>query len=226
MAKYQHGLEQTNVTVLCTDVTLLGQLYTLHISYFMNVVMKHITKYETLTIHFSYSMRISCFIKMSRKNKSRNYLTFSVNVNPSAKCEKQKKEHETRKKWCEIPCYILFFFFFAFRNRLCVFRDKCIASLTVTVYLSTLVWDRIMLCYITCLYLSSNTLFCVKKKKPISLFKKNCIRIFWKKKKIRHWQQIQHFFIIKLLLISEARKIASYLPIFRLENSLLTVQCW
>ncbi len=35
--------------------------------YFANVFVKHTTKYETLTIHFLYFMRISCFINATKK---------------------------------------------------------------------------------------------------------------------------------------------------------------
>ncbi len=35
--------------------------------YFVNVIVKHTTKYETLTIHFSYFMRILCFTNAAKK---------------------------------------------------------------------------------------------------------------------------------------------------------------
>ncbi len=82
--------------------------------YFVSVFAKHTTKYKTLTIHFSYFTRISCFINTT-KNKLRNPLTFCVNAHSGAKCEEWKKWCETRKKW----------WFFLFRGHFC---NKCIAG--------------------------------------------------------------------------------------------------
>ncbi len=91
--------------------------------YFENVFAKHTTKYETLTVHFSYFMRISCSINATKKTtKSFDYLTFCANANPGVKCKKRKKGCEMGKKWREIPA--IHFLFFAFHDRFCVFCDK------------------------------------------------------------------------------------------------------
>ncbi len=77
--------------------------------YFASVSVKHTTKYETLIIHFSYFMQISCFIN-SQKNEPRNPLTFHTDANHGTKCKKWKKGCETQKKWRKIPHYTLFIF--------------------------------------------------------------------------------------------------------------------
>ncbi len=82
----------------------LGQLYTFCILRVFFV--KHITKYETLTIYF----RISCGFRvllLLRKNKLRNPLTFHMNANAGTKCCEMQK---TQKKGCKMqkPRYTLF----------------------------------------------------------------------------------------------------------------------
>ncbi len=59
---------------------------------------------------------------MPQKNKPQNPLGFPTNANPGAEYEKQ--ENGT---WREIPHFTLFIFRAHFR----IFRDKCIAGLTI-----------------------------------------------------------------------------------------------
>ncbi len=118
--------------------------------FFTNVFAKHATKYETLAIHFSYSMQISCF-NDAKKNKPQNPLTFRTNANPGTKCcemRKAKNRREMRKKWHEIPRYTLF----VFRDRFCIFHDKCIAGLTegsykciIELFIVFRVWGTLLL---------------------------------------------------------------------------------
>ncbi len=80
----------------------LGQLYTFCISHFTDISQmfsQNTAKYKTLTTHFSYFMRISCFINAAKKTTK--FFDFSREYRPSC---------EMRKKWCEIPCYTLFIF--------------------------------------------------------------------------------------------------------------------
>ncbi len=102
MAKYRRWLEWADVTMLRTDIMLLqlGRLYIFHISRVF--FTKHITKYETFTVHFSHSREFRVLL-MPGKNKPQNLLTFLVNADPGAKCEK-------RKKGPEIPHYTLVIF--------------------------------------------------------------------------------------------------------------------
>ncbi len=51
--------------VLVLSDALLGRLYTFRISRVF--LVKHTTKYVTLTIHFSHFMRISCFTNVAKK---------------------------------------------------------------------------------------------------------------------------------------------------------------
>ncbi len=77
--------------------------------YFANVFAKHITIYETLTIHFLYFMWIFVLL-MLRKNIPQNPLTFCANVNPGAKCRKRKKGRKMQKSWRKVSRYTLFCF--------------------------------------------------------------------------------------------------------------------
>ncbi len=63
------------------------------------------------------------------KNKLRNPLTFHMNANPGAKCKKRKNRMKHEKSDAKYPA--VDFLFFAFRDRFCVFCDKCIASLRI-----------------------------------------------------------------------------------------------
>ncbi len=114
-------------------------LYFAFHGYFANVFAEHITKYETLTIHFLHFMRISCFINaefhvlfMSWKNKPRNPSTFRANANPGVKCyemQKAKKEARNTKKVMQNTPSTIHFSFFAFHDCFCVFCGTCIPGL-------------------------------------------------------------------------------------------------
>ncbi len=41
--------------------------------YFANIFAKHTVKYKTLTIHFSYFMRILCFINAAKKETTKSF---------------------------------------------------------------------------------------------------------------------------------------------------------
>ncbi len=56
---------------------------------------------------------------MTQKNKLQNPLTFRVNVDPGAKCEKSEAKYAT-----------IHFSFFAFRECFRTLREKCIADLS------------------------------------------------------------------------------------------------
>ncbi len=68
--------KQKHFTLVWATVKLaIHFLYFTFWVYFTSVFVKHTTKYKTLTIQISYSMRNSCFINAAKK-LLRNYLTF------------------------------------------------------------------------------------------------------------------------------------------------------
>ncbi len=93
--------------------TCFGWLYTFHISYFASISQMFLQNTLWNMKHSIYTCRISCEFRvllMSHKNKPQNPLIFRAHAKPGAKCEKQKKGCETRKKLHKKPRYTVFVF--------------------------------------------------------------------------------------------------------------------
>ncbi len=119
-----------SIIIVCAIVlyhTLSGRLYTYDILYFASIFAIHTTKYETLTTHFHISFKFRVLLKKSFDflHKCRPRCEMLQNV----KYEKGGvKREESGAKYPAIR-----FLFFAFCEYFWVFRNKCIASLTVHV---------------------------------------------------------------------------------------------
>ncbi len=101
-------------------LNLSGRLYTFHISHFASILPMFLrntprnTKHSLYTFHILWELRV---LLMPRKNKPQNPLTFRTTLVWNAKNEKRGKKREKPHNT-----------FFIFRNRFCLFCDKCIAS--------------------------------------------------------------------------------------------------
>ncbi len=120
--------------MLTSIFSLLGRLHTFRILYFTDILRMFSRDIPRNTEHPLYTFRISCkfrVLSIPQKNKPQNPLTSHVNANPGAKCEKQKKGC---KMWKSDAKYLaIHFLFFAFCDCFHIFRNKCIADLTVPI---------------------------------------------------------------------------------------------
>ncbi len=95
-------------------------------AYFASVFAKHTTKYETLTIHFSYFMQIWCFNNAAKKWTTKS---FDFSYECRSWCEmlrnakSGKRGVKCEKRDAKYPA--IYFLFFTFLGRFRVFRDKC-----------------------------------------------------------------------------------------------------
>ncbi len=98
--------------------------------YFASVFAKHTTKYETLTIHFSYFIQILCFVNTTKK-PIKSFDISQACHNPW--CEimrnEKRKKNDMKCEKSETKYNPMHFSFFTFCEHFMLFRNKCITRL-------------------------------------------------------------------------------------------------
>ncbi len=103
--------------------------------FFTSVFAKHTMKYETLPIHFSHFLRISCFINAAKKETTK-FFNFSCECRPwcemlqNTKSKKKKKKKRSAKlEKSDAKYSTIHFSFFTIIDCFHVFCGKCTADL-------------------------------------------------------------------------------------------------